>query len=199
MVILRQKCVVCGTATVGKSAMAQVFFSDGTHYPKNYAMTVGAELTVKSVNIPDTKDSVELYLVDTAGQKIFASIGEQYWEHAGTVAVVFDVTNVDSLEKAADWCKVVRKVIGNNLPGVLIGNKIDLETRRKVSSKEGKEMAKSLGLKYFECSALKAQNVETPFHYLAAHYHSLYNSTLGIGSDIFDEVPPEAERVYDAA
>lgn len=187
MVILRQKCVMCGSASVGKSAMAQVFFSDGTHYPKNYAMTVGAELTVKSVNIPDTKDSVELYVVDTAGQKIFQPLGDKYWEHAGTVAVVFDVTNVESFEKVSDWCKAVRQSVGSNLPGVLIGNKIDLENRRKVSSKEGKEMAKSLGLKYFECSALKALNVETPFHYLAAQYYSLYNSILGINERFDDE------------
>lgn len=189
MVILRLKCVVCGAATAGKSAMTQVFFSDGTHYPKNYAMTVGGELTVKSVNIPDTKDSVELYLVDTAGQKIFASLAEQYWQHAGAMAVVFDVTSPESLEKAAEWCKMVRKIVDGKLPGVLIGNKIDLDARRKISSKEGKESAKSLGLKYFECSALKAENVETPFHYLAATYHSLYNQTLHINDEKFDDAP----------
>lgn len=192
MVILRQKCVMVGTSTVGKSAMAQVFFSDGTHYPKNYAMTVGAELTVKTVNIPESKHSVEIYLVDTAGHKLFASAGEQYWEHAGTMAVVFDVTNVDSLEKASDWCKMVKKVLGASVPGVLIGNKTDLESRRKISAKEGKEMAHTLGLKYFECSALQAEGVDTPFHYLAAKYHSLYNATVGVNeNDETEEVDKE--------
>ncbi len=48
-----------------------MFHSDGTHYPKNYVMTVGAEFCVKAVRIPDTQTTVELYLFDTAGQDIY--------------------------------------------------------------------------------------------------------------------------------
>jgi hypothetical protein len=38
MVVLRGKCVVVGDPAVGKSALSQVFHSDGSHFPKTYNM-----------------------------------------------------------------------------------------------------------------------------------------------------------------
>jgi len=38
--------------------------------------------------------------------------------------------------------------------GVLVANKIDLDQRRVISPKSGKEFAESNGLEYFECSAV---------------------------------------------
>ena len=52
MVILRCKVVLLGDASVGKTALTQVFHSGGSTYPKNYLMTVGAEFCVKPVTIP---------------------------------------------------------------------------------------------------------------------------------------------------
>lgn len=40
------------------------------------------------------------------------------------------------------------------LTGVLVANKTDLDQRRVVSPKQGKELALSKGLGYFECSAV---------------------------------------------
>lgn len=36
--LLRAKCVLVGDSGVGKSAIAQSFHSDGTHFPKAYTM-----------------------------------------------------------------------------------------------------------------------------------------------------------------
>lgn len=36
--LLRAKCVLVGDSGVGKSAIAQSFHSDGTHFPKSYTM-----------------------------------------------------------------------------------------------------------------------------------------------------------------
>jgi GTPase SAR1 family protein len=36
--ILRTKCVIVGNSTVGKTALAKVFLSDGREFPKNYNM-----------------------------------------------------------------------------------------------------------------------------------------------------------------
>lgn len=38
--------------------------------------------------------------------------------------------------------------------GVLIGNKTDLEGRRKISAQDAKRFAEENGLAYFECSAV---------------------------------------------
>ncbi len=39
-------------------------------------------------------------------------------------------------------------------PGVLLANKIDLDQRRAIDEKTGREFASSNGLEYFECSAV---------------------------------------------
>ncbi len=40
------------------------------------------------------------------------------------------------------------------ISGVLVANKVDLDQRRMISPKVGKEFAESNGLEYFECSAV---------------------------------------------
>lgn len=72
--VLRCKVVVVGDACCGKTALTQVFCSGGATYPKNYMMTVGAELSVRQVPIPDTSAVVELFLFDCAGQSVFNQV-----------------------------------------------------------------------------------------------------------------------------
>ncbi|CAB4057227.1 IFT27 [Lepeophtheirus salmonis] len=70
----------------------------GKSFPKNYLMTQGADMTHKSVNIPDTNDVVELYLLDSSGKEMYSSILSEIWksEDIALVIVVYDVTNEES-------------------------------------------------------------------------------------------------------
>ncbi|XP_075429939.1 intraflagellar transport protein 27 homolog [Ascaphus truei] len=77
MVKLAAKCIVAGDATVGKSSLVQLFRSDGSHFQKNYSMTAGVEVSVKTVQIPDTGDSVELFLCDSPGKELFYEMAEK--------------------------------------------------------------------------------------------------------------------------
>ncbi|KAF5402091.1 hypothetical protein PHET_04736 [Paragonimus heterotremus] len=53
---IRGKCVLL--ATTGKSALVQMFVSDGREFPRNYCMSVSAELVLKNILIPDAQDTV---------------------------------------------------------------------------------------------------------------------------------------------
>ncbi|XP_064644206.1 intraflagellar transport protein 27 homolog [Lineus longissimus] len=180
-VTLRGKLVLCGDSTSGKSAITQVFHSDGAHFPKNYSMTTGVELCVKTVNIPDTQDSVELYVHDSAGKEVFAEHVQKFWDQPSMVMVVYDVTSETSFNSCAKWLERVRsQKPGVAVPGVLVANKIDLDQRRLISPKEGKSFAQSNGLEYFEVSAKEMQNVESPFYYLANEFYRLYQEQLDV-------------------
>ncbi|XP_073859943.1 intraflagellar transport protein 27 homolog isoform X13 [Macaca fascicularis] len=48
-----------GDPAVGKTALAQIFRSDGAHFQKSYTLTTGMDLVVKTVPVPDTGDSVK--------------------------------------------------------------------------------------------------------------------------------------------
>lgn len=177
--ILRAKCVIVGDAASGKSAITQVFHSDGSHFPKNYTMTVGVELCTKAVTVPETHNNVELYLYDSAGRELFSDSVQKHWSHPSMVVVVYDVTNETSFNSCAKWLERVRAQKPNMpFPGVLIANKIDLDQRRVVSPKEGRDFAESNGLEYFECSAKEMQNVEQPFQFLAQAFHKMYQEKL---------------------
>lgn len=49
-------------------------------------------------------------------------------------------------------------------PIVIVGNKVDLEDRRKVSTREGADLAKQLGCHFFEASAKTMVNLEEVFY-----------------------------------
>ncbi|KAG4099740.1 P-loop containing nucleoside triphosphate hydrolase protein [Neocallimastix lanati (nom. inval.)] len=177
--ILRTKCVLLGNPAVGKSAITQLFHSDGSQFSKNYSMTIHAEVYIKPVNIPDSSVTVELFIYDLGCHEIFQDYIPKYLEDASLFAFVYDVTNNDSFKNLTKWVQLVRKVTGKKvIPGVLIGNKIDLSLRRSVSVQHAEEFAKSYGFEYFETSALSNADIEDPFHFLANMCHANYEEQL---------------------
>lgn len=60
------------------------------------------------------------------------------------------------------------------MPMVLVGNKIDLEEQRQVSTREGVELARSFACPFFETSAKSRINVEEAFYECVREicYHS---------------------------
>ncbi|XP_061685290.1 intraflagellar transport protein 27 homolog isoform X5 [Syngnathoides biaculeatus] len=155
MVRLRARCLLVGDPAVGKSALSQMFHSDGALFQKNYSMTTRVELLIKSVNIPDSGDSV--------------------WGEPSLVCLVFDLTSENSFASCGRWMERVRTHCrGLNVPGVLVGNKCDLSARREVQTAVAQEWAHSQGLEYHETSAKEMENVEAPLLSLARAFHTLY-------------------------
>ncbi|KAF6119079.1 intraflagellar transport 27 [Phyllostomus discolor] len=74
MVKLAAKCILAGDPAVGKTALAHIFRSDGAHFQKSYTLTTGVDLVVKTVPVPDTGDSVELFIFDSAGKELFSEM-----------------------------------------------------------------------------------------------------------------------------
>ncbi|KAJ7399896.1 Intraflagellar transport protein 27 like protein [Pitangus sulphuratus] len=153
MVKLAAKCLLAGDPAVGKSALAQMFRSDGAHFQKNYTLTTGIDLLVKAVSVPETSDSVEFFIFDSAGKDLFSEMLEKLWEQPNVLCLVYDVTNEQSFNNCTKWLEKLRaQAVGVHIPGVLVGNKTDLADRRVVEQKEAQEWAEKHGLEY--CSVL---------------------------------------------
>ncbi|TRY62036.1 hypothetical protein TCAL_09521 [Tigriopus californicus] len=202
--ILRAKVAVVGESKVGKTALCQQLASDGTNYPKNYLMTHGAGVHVKAINIPDTNDCVEMYLLDSSGKELYTPILEPLWKGSAMFVAVYNVCDeasfgsvvkvrgsifISFLESYSltrydtfQWIEHVTRVVKDGdekktdrkLMGVLIANKSDLGDRRVVPPKAGSDLAQQLGLLYFECSNKDYSGVEEPFFYLASEYHKQF-------------------------
>ncbi|XP_064224068.1 intraflagellar transport protein 27 homolog isoform X2 [Aotus nancymaae] len=161
MVKLAAKCILAGDPAVGKTALAQMFRSDGAHFQKSYTLTTGIDLVVKTVPVPDTGDSV--------------------WESPNVLCLIYDVTNEQSFKNCGKWLeKAQSQAPGICLPGVLVGNKIDLAGRRAVDSAEAQAWALGQGLECFETSVKEMENFEAPFHCLAKQFHQLYQEKVKV-------------------
>ena len=80
--------------------------------------------------------------MDIAGQNIFKEITFDLLWKANQVALVYDMTNPDSFHLLRQWYEGIKQQNpGKKLSGVVIANKIDLESRAAVSQQEGMAFA----------------------------------------------------------
>ncbi|XP_073859938.1 intraflagellar transport protein 27 homolog isoform X5 [Macaca fascicularis] len=106
-----------GDPAVGKTALAQIFRSDGAHFQKSYTLTTGMDLVVKTVPVPDTGDSVELFIFDSAGKELFSEMLDKLWESPNVLCLVYDVTSEQSFNNCSKWLEKARaQAPGTSLP-----------------------------------------------------------------------------------
>ncbi len=96
--------------------------------------------------------------------------------------IVYDVTRKETFERVDYWYNDTKSEIGE-IPFVLIGNKIDLEDKRQVSTEDGEKKAAELKCSFIETSAKENINVQDTF------------KILGIGM-FFKEIPDDKEPVF---
>ena len=87
--------MVAGEPCVGKTQIIHQYVKQ--QFNHNYMMTQGCEYSVKEMPIEGkTYSSVELHLIDIAGQNIFKEITLDLLVKANQVMLVYDCTNPDS-------------------------------------------------------------------------------------------------------
>ncbi|CAN0254083.1 unnamed protein product [Ectocarpus fasciculatus] len=86
---------------------------------------------------------------DTAGQERFQSLGVAFYRGAEACVLVYDITNPKSFEQLDSWREEflhqAAPMDPDNFPFVLIGNKVDRESERRVSRQRALQWCKSKG------------------------------------------------------
>ena len=143
------KLVVVGDGGVGKSALTIQFVQK--HFVADYDPTI--EDSYSRHSEVDGKWCV-LDVLDTAGQEEFSAMREQYMRKGDGFLVVFSVTDPVSFDSVRNFVtQILRVKDKESCPMLLVGNKIDLKTCRKVSQEHGLALASSLNIPYLETSA----------------------------------------------
>ena len=107
MSILRSRVIVAGEPTVGKTQIIHQYTRG--QFNHNYMMTQGCEYNMKDMPIEGKSyASVELHLIDIAGQNIFKEITLDLLCKANQVMLVYDVTNPDSFQLLKQWHESVK-------------------------------------------------------------------------------------------
>jgi small GTP-binding protein len=152
------KVAVAGDENVGKTSLIRRYCEG--KFDTSRVATIGVDFQTKVVELPS--GSVKLSIWDMAGQDRFQVVRTGMYRGSRSVALVFDLSQPDTLKHLEAW----RAEVQENAPAakpVIIGNKLDLVSARGA----GKAFADSIGAPYVETSAQSGEGVAEMFSVLA--------------------------------
>ncbi|CAO2606709.1 EF-hand calcium-binding domain-containing protein 4B [Lemmus lemmus] len=157
------KIVFVGDSAVGKTSflrrICEARFSPGM------AATVGIDYRVKTVTVDNAQVALQLW--DTAGQERYRCVTQQFFRKADGVVVMYDLTAKQSFLSIRQWLSSVEEAVGDRIPVLLLGNKLDNEKEREVPRGLGEQLAKDNNLMFYECSACSGHNTKESLLHLA--------------------------------
>ncbi|XP_077302176.1 ras homolog enriched in brain [Arctopsyche grandis] len=164
----QRKIAMMGYRSVGKSSLI-IQFVEG-QFVDSYDPTIESTFT-KPIRLNST--DYEVKLVDTAGQDEYSIFPAQYSMDFHGYVLVYSITSSKSFQIVQIIYDKLLDIVGKvHVPIVLVGNKTDLHTERKISTEEGKRLAEKWKAAFVETSAKQNESV----------------------SDVFDEMLSEIER-----
>ncbi|VEN55654.1 unnamed protein product [Callosobruchus maculatus] len=170
------KIVVLGDGGVGKSAVTLQFVSHS--FLDYHDPTI--EDSYQQQAVIDGEPAL-LDILDTAGQVEFTAMRDQYMRCGEGFLICYSVTDRHSFQEALEYKKLIQKVrASEDTPLVLVGNKFDLHTQRKVTTEEGKSLARQLGCPFYETSACLRTYVDDAFHTLVREIRRKEREKLGL-------------------
>ena len=114
-------------------------------------------------------DTMKFEIWDTAGQERYHSLAPMYYRGANAAVIVYDITSIDSFERAKKWVTELDKQAQPDIVIALVGNKTDLQTQRQVQRDQVITYAQQHypNLILMEASAKTGENVVETFDAIA--------------------------------
>jgi len=154
------KLLVIGASSVGKSSLLLRFTDETFLAPDETSATIGVDNKVKVIERRGRRGKLSIW--DTAGQERFRTLTSSYYRGAQGVILVYDITARDTFESLSSWISELDTFAGTgqgsrDVVRIIVGNKVDKEFSRTVSTAEGAQFAASRDppWMFMECSAKK--------------------------------------------
>ena len=151
--INRQKIIFIGDIYVGKTSIINVL--TGHKFNNDYEASIGVDFFSKTIKYKGK--IIKLQIWDSAGQEKFRSLIPNYIRGSSLVFIVYDISNRKTFDSLQSWVDFVNNIENSNI--VIIGNKIDLDTKREVTKEEGEKFCKEKNYEFFEVSAKDDTNL----------------------------------------
>lgn len=158
------KLLLIGDSGVGKTSVLFRFSDDA--FNSTFISTIGIDFKIRTIELGDKK--IKLQIWDTAGQERFRTITTAYYRGAMGILLVYDITNEKSFENIKTWIKNIEQHASADVEKMILGNKCDMEDKRKITKEQGEQLAKEYNVKFMETSAMNRTNVEKAFTEIAS-------------------------------
>ena len=153
------KLVLIGDGGVGKTTFVKRHLTG--EFEKKYIATLGVE--VHPMPFHTSKGLIKFNVWDTAGQEKLGGLRDGYYIGGHCGIMMFDVCSRITYQNIPKWYKDLVRVC-ENIPIVLVGNKVDVKDR-KVKAKQITFHRKK-NLQYYDISAKSNYQFEKPFVWL---------------------------------
>eukprot|EP00041_Stephanoeca_diplocostata_P008209 m.118694 g.118694 ORF g.118694 m.118694 type:complete len:216 (+) comp17220_c0_seq1:235-882(+) len=157
------KLLLIGDSGVGKTSVLFRFSDDA--FNSTFISTIGIDFKIRTIELGDKK--IKLQIWDTAGQERFRTITTAYYRGAMGILLVYDITNEKSFDNIKTWIKNIEQHASADVEKMILGNKCDMEDKRKITFEQGKQLADEYKVKFMETSAMNRTNVELAFTEIA--------------------------------
>ena len=154
------KLIIIGDQGVGKSCLA--IKASRNYFEDFYSPTVGFEFLSFNVKVEDK--IVKLQIWDTCGQEVYRSLISSFFRSASLAIIVYSIDSEESFNNIEKWLNDIKTQSNPDIKIFLVGNKADLEDKRKISHEEGEKLSNDHKFSYFmETSAKTGFNVQNVF------------------------------------
>ena len=157
------KILLIGESGVGKTCILQKFCKGD--FLVNHLTTIAIDFKMKMIDVDGNKLKMQIW--DTAGQERFDTLTSSFFKSAQGIMICYSITDEQSFQSVNKWTKQIQNLAPKDVKVVMLGNKLDLDHDRTVSTESGEELARSQGIEFFEVSAFNGKNIDTAFHKLA--------------------------------
>jgi GTP-binding nuclear protein Ran len=119
------KLVMVGDGGVGKTTFVKRHLTG--EFEKKYIATQGVE--VNSITFYTNHGPIKFNIWDTAGQEKLGGLREGYYIGGNCAIIMFDITSRITYKNVPKWHKDLTRIC-ENVPMVLVGNKVDVKDRK---------------------------------------------------------------------
>ena len=189
------KIILLGDSSVGKSSLIQrLIKNEFSELPA----TVAIEYHTYKISINDF--SIRMQIWDTAGQEKFNSIVSNYYKGTDVGIFLYSVEKANSFNNVKIWFESLKESIGQNSLNILLGNKSDIEEKKKeVSFEQGENFAtenKFYLFREISCkinSEEEVENIMEVFDEIGKYFYNYYRSRInGTSSGDFNYVATDS-------
>jgi GTP-binding nuclear protein Ran len=160
------KLCIFGDGGVGKTTLIKRYLTK--IFEEDLKMTIGADFSIKDLTVEGKRVVIRIW--DFGGEERFKILLPSFAKGANGGIFMFDTTRYSSLKNLDDWLSIFERSTLDQqikIPIIMVGGKIDLESKRSVEFEEAEELSSSHNLHgLFECSSKTGENIEQIFEFI---------------------------------